>query len=91
MHTAITGTIATRICYSLNLMVNQAKSAPKKQPQTKVTDLSFATWDRETTDSLPTNQETFLSKLVKSGLGSVPGRPDTQVGNLKNKAGLPQD
>lgn len=78
-------------CEFLNLMVDQATAAPIRQPRTKVTDLSFEAPDEEITRSTSTNQESHLPRLVKTKLRRAPMRRDPQVGNLENKAALPQD
>lgn len=56
---AAIGTLATEICESLNLMVDQATATAKQQLRTKVTDLSLAAPDGEIINSTPTNQESL--------------------------------
>lgn len=59
-HLSVTNAMLTGICESLNSMLGHATAARIWQPQTKVTDLSFAARDKEITSSALTNQESLL-------------------------------
>lgn len=83
---AVSGTMGTEICDSLNVMVNKAMTAPVRQQRIKVTDMSFAAPDENILSSTPTSQELLLSRPVNTKLGPAPSQRDPQVFNLENKA-----
>lgn len=69
---AVSGTKAAGIRESLHLTVDQVTTAHIRQPWNKITDQSFAAPGGERTSSPSTNQEMFLSGLVKMELGHPP-------------------
>lgn len=90
IHLAATRTTVAEICASLNLMVYQATAASIRLPRTEVTDLSLAAPDEEISNSTTTNQESLLSRPVKTKLGFAPRQQDPRVCPLKTKSASPQ-
>lgn len=91
IHLAATGTMATGMCESLNLMADKDTVAHIRQPRFKVPNQSFAASGEEITSSKPINQKLFLSQPAKTALGPVPSLQESQFGILKIKTTSPQD
>lgn len=77
--------MAAEVCQSLKSMVDQATDALIRQPQTEVTDLSFATLDEEITKFTPTSQELLFLPSVRTKLGPAPRLQGPTVGNVEDK------
>lgn len=86
---AVTSTIAARICWILILLEDQGPAAIIRQPRTKVTELSSAVPDEETTISTPTNQLSLLL-VQQSKQGLSLRQQKSQFGNLENRPALLQ-
>lgn len=72
IHLTVTGSMAAEMCESLNSMVDLETAATILQPQTKVTGLSFAATDKETTNATPTIQKSRLLRSFETKHGLAP-------------------
>lgn len=89
-HSATTGKMASVMCAPSELVVSRATGASVKQPQSEITNLSFAALNERITNYMPTSHESFLSQPVKAEHVSATGQQDLQVENPKTKPASPQ-